>query len=201
MLHKTAILLVIITAPLILQIFAPRIAFSGDNAIVSSIDSTSSGELVLIQELIVQAALEDAWRAYTTEKGWKSWVAPLVELELKTNGVIRTNYNKNGSLSDASTNVLRIVNYVPFAFLTLQADVSKNWPEFMKNDQKDLYNIVRFEKLAADTTKIILYGTGYKNNEKYRALMNFFITANEWTLKQLKAYLEEGKISDFQFKK
>ena len=119
--------------------FQSLLAYGENNTIVSKVDSTSSGELILIQELVVKASLEEAWQAYTTEKGWKSWVAPLVEIDFKTNGIIRTNYNNSGSLGDAETNVLRIVNYVPNHFITLQADISKNWPEFMKKDHKVLF--------------------------------------------------------------
>ena len=163
--------------------------------VISIIDSTRSPELVLIQKFTVNVPLDSVWNAYTTNKGMEGWAAAIAEVDLKVNGTIKTNYNKTGKIGDASTITLHILNYVPKRLLTLQAELTANFPDFMKQDEKDLYNVILFEELASDKTRLISYGMGYKNNEKYMSLMKFFIQGNEQSYMNLISYLENGKVS------
>ncbi len=162
-----------------------------NSEIKSTVDSTAAGELILTQEVWVHAPLAMVWDAYTTEAGWSQWSSPLVSIELKNGGIIRTNYNPEGTLDDETANTLFIRNYVPLKVLTLQADISPNWPEFMKEEADNLFNVILFKALSDNKTKITSYGIGYKNNEKYIGLMGFFIEGNEMSFRKLKAFLEE----------
>ncbi len=163
--------------------------------ITSKIDSTSQGELVLIQEFIVNVSIDSVWNAYTTKKGWESWATAKAEVNLKNGGLIRTNYNRNGKIGDSTTIVLHVKNYVPKKLITLQAELTKNFPAFMKIDEKDLYNLVYFESIRPNATKVTSYGIGYKNTEKYKSLMGFFIKGNTMSYVNLISYLETGKPS------
>ena len=160
--------------------------------VVSVIDSTKTHELVLIQEFTVLAPIESVWNAYTTKEGWESWAVPLAEVELKVGGFIKTNYNKEGEIGDSTTIVTHIVNYVPNTLITLQAEITDNFPEFMKKEAKNFYNVIYFNELADGVTHVKSFGIGYKNNPKYLGLMKYFIPANERTLLSLISYLEKG---------
>jgi len=166
-----------------------------EKRIISTIDSTNSKELVLIQEFNINVSIDSVWNAYTTKRGWESWAVALAEINLKNGGLIRTNYNKNGKIGDSTTIVLHVKNYVPKKLITLQAELTKNFPEFMKADEKDLYNIVYFESIDPKITKVTSYGIGYKNNAKYKSLMQFFIKGNAMSYVNLISYLETGKPS------
>ena len=159
--------------------------------VTSTIDSSSAPELVLIQTLEVNASLSKVWDAYTTKSGWESCAAPLAEVDLKVNGTIKTNYNSEGVIGDETTNTLFIINYVPYKILTLQAELTDNFPEFMKADAVDFYNVIYFKDLGNKRTKIESYGIGYKNTPKYIELMNYFIPANEGLLEKLITVLEK----------
>ncbi|MEQ9278288.1 MAG: hypothetical protein RLN83_02240, partial [Balneola sp.] len=58
-----------------------------------------------------------------------------------------------------------------------------------------LFNVITFNELEQNRTQIISYGLGYKNNEKYKQLMKFFIQGNESSYKNLIKYLETGQTS------
>lgn len=163
--------------------------------VISSIDSTYTPELVLKQEFIIKVPLDSVWNAYTTTKGFESWATAIAKIDFKVNGTIKTNYNKQGKIGDDSTITLHIINYVPKRMLTLQAEITKNFPQFMKEDEKDLYNTILFEEITPTTTKVTSYGIGYKNNSKYMSLMKFFISGNEKSYLNLISYLETGKPS------
>lgn len=166
-----------------------------EDRIVSVIDSSDANNMVLKQSFIVNVSLDSVWNAYTTKKGWESWATAIAEIDFKINGIIKTNYNKAGKIGDASTITLHIRNYVPKRMLTLQAEITKNFPIFMKDDEKDLYNMILFEEISPSKTKVTSYGIGYKNNKKYMSLMKFFIQGNEQSYLNLISYLETGKPS------
>jgi len=168
-------------------------AFEG--RVTSVIDSTHSENMVLIQSFVVNVPLDSVWNAYTTKKGWENWATPIAEIDFKINGTIKSNYNKEGTIGDESTITLHIINYVPKRMLTIQAELTKNFPEFMQQDAKDLFNMILFEELSPSETQITSYGIGYKNNEKYMALMNFFIQGNEKSYINLISNLETGNPS------
>ena len=163
--------------------------------IVSEIDSITTDGLVLKQTFVVNAPLHDVWEAYTTEKGWESWAAAIAEIDFRKNGTILTNYNKHGKIGDSTTITLHVLDYVPKQMLRLQAELTENFPSFMKDDEKQLYNEIFFEEISPKKTRVTSYGIGYKNNEKYKSLMKFFIQGNEQSLQNLIEYLESGKPS------
>lgn len=159
----------------------------------SWVDSSYANELVLIHEFKVNVPLDKVWDTYTTKKGWESAFVAKAELDFKVNGTIKTSYDQNATIGDSSTIVLHIINYVPKKLLTLQAEITRNFPEFMKSDEKDFFNIISFEEVEPSVTKVTSYGIGYKNNPKYQSLMKFFIEGNELSYNNLILFLETGK--------
>ena len=163
--------------------------------ITSVVDSSDVSNMILKQTFVVNAPLDAVWKAYTTKKGWESWATAIAEIDFKVNGLIKTNYNKEGIIGDDATITLHILNFVPKRMLTLQAELTKNFPEFMKADEKDLYNVILFEEVSPAETSVTSFGIGYKKNEKYLSLMKFFIQGNEQSYLNLISYLETGKPS------
>lgn len=156
-----------------------------DPPIRSTISNTPEGGRVLLQEVYVRAPRAVVWDLYTTSEGWRSWVAPAAEVELAVGGRIRTHYTPGASLGDPGTNVLRIVNYAAEEFVTLQAELADNWPEVMKQDAENLTNVILFDALAPELTRVRSFGLGYRDAPEYDALLDFFVPANERLLTKL----------------
>tara|TARA_R110000744_G_scaffold75216_3_gene149767 strand:+ start:2961 stop:3494 length:534 start_codon:yes stop_codon:yes gene_type:complete len=156
----------------------------------SKTDTLPSGELMLKQEIVINASIKKVWNAYTTPEGWKGWVTPIVEMDFKINGTIKSHYDSTASIGDKGTIVNHILNYIPYKLITMQAELNENFPKFMIGEEKNLYSIVEFEKLSANQTKLIIYGIGYKNEQQWIDLLKFFIRGNEMSLNKLKNYLE-----------
>jgi uncharacterized protein YndB with AHSA1/START domain len=156
----------------------------------SKIDTLPSGELMLQQHIEINAPVENLWRAYTEPEEWKQWVTPVVEIDFKINGTIKSHYQPDAKIGDDGTIVIHILNYIPNKQITMQAEIAENFPEFVKGEEKNLYSIVYFEKIDEGLTKVSLYGVGYKNEERWHELMKFFIQGNEMTLNNLKSYAE-----------
>ena len=173
------------------QVNGPRASDPSEAPIQSRIIRTQAEDLVLLQEVVVEASVQRVWEAYTTEEGWRAWASPAVEIDLRAGGTIRTHYGPEASVGDPGTNTLHILNYVPERLLTLQAEVEERWPEVMKEDAGNLMNVIVFEPLSSNHSRILSYGVGYRDSEAYDELMAFFIPANEELFQVLKDYLEK----------
>ena len=170
-----------------------KISAQTSDKISSQIENTENGDVFLIQKVMIDAPLAKCWAAYTTTQGWQNWVAPVAQVELEIGGTIKTNYRPEGSVDDDDTVVLKVVNYVPERILTLQANVTENFPEIMKADAERLFNVIEFERIDDEQTRVTSYGIGYKDTPEYQRLLKFFVTANEGTYEKLIAYVERGE--------
>ncbi len=157
---------------------------------ISEVMRAGENGLILKQEVLFAAPIEDVWRAYTTAEGWTAWAAPKAEIDLRVGGTIRTAYQ--GEIGGSSTNTLHIVNYVPERLLTLRAEPSPTWPEVMQEDADKLSNVILFDEIADGVTRIQSFGVGYSDAPEYEQLMGFFIKANESLYQNLRTYLETG---------
>lgn len=162
------------------------------NRVVSSIDSSRTNEIVLIQEFTVHVPLDSVWNAFTTQRGWEGAFVAVAEVDLKIGGSIKSSYDTNARIGDSTTIVNNIINYVPRKFITLQAELTENFPAFMKSEAKHFYNVIYFEEVEAGKTKVTSYGIGYKNNPKYLSLLKFFIEGNAYSYLNLINYLENA---------
>ena len=172
----------------------PLFASSINGQAVSQTDTLPSGELMLKQAITIEAPLEKVWQAYTNSEEWKKWVTPVVEMDFRINGTIKSHYDPTATIGDQGTIIIHILNYIPFKQITMQSELNENFPDFMKGEEKNLYSIVEFEGIHERQTKVILYGIGYKNEPRWQELLKFFIQGNEMTLNQLKDYMEYTNI-------
>lgn len=163
----------------------------GSGVIQSRIIKTDSEDLILVQEFVVEASVSDVWNAYVTEEGWTSWSAPVVEIDLRAGGTIKSHYDPEAKIGDPDTIVLHIVNYVPERVLTLRAELADHWPDVMKEDEENLMEVTIFQPLGPERTRVSSYGVGYRDSPAYEELIKFFIPANEGLYRKLKEYLEE----------
>lgn len=164
---------------------------TGFGQTTSIVDTLPSGELMLVQQVVLSTPVSRAWLAYTTEEDWRRWVAPKVDMDIRVNGTIRSQYDTTAQIGDKGTIVLHILNYIPEKMITMQADLAENFPDFVKEDARDLYSVVLFERIDGTTSRVTQYGIGYKNEPRWHELLKFFIRGNEWTLNRLKEYLED----------
>lgn len=157
----------------------------------SQTDTLQSGELMLKQEIIINASVDDVWKAFTEPEQWKKWATPVVQIDFRINGTIQSNYDPKAKIGDKGTITLHIPFYIPKQQIVMQAEIADNFPEFAKGEEKNLYTVNEFQKISDQQTKVIIYGIGYKNEPRWHELLNFFIRGNEMMLNNLKKSLEQ----------
>jgi len=159
--------------------------------VTSKTDTLQSGELMLTQEVVINASVGTVWKAFSDPGHWKKWATPVVEMDFRINGTIKSNYNPDAEIGDAGTITLHIPFYIPERQIVMQAEIANNFPEFSKGDEKNLYTVNDFQKINDNRTKVTIYGIGYKNEPKWQKLLGFFVRGNELMLNNLKKSLEQ----------
>jgi uncharacterized protein YndB with AHSA1/START domain len=173
-----------------LQQTSEKPALEAGERITSSIERTRAGELILVELVRIGAPIDKVWHAYSTSEGYASWAAPAALVDLKVGGTIRTHYNKAAKIGDPHTITLHVVNYVPYKLLTLQTDPTGNWPDILKQQAEDLFNVILFEAQDDGKTRITSYGLGYRDTPEMHEMLQFFAKANKSLHRELIALLE-----------
>jgi len=140
----------------------------------------------------VDASVEKVWKAFTTSDGLKQWMAPLVEIELKVGGKLKSNYNAEGTIGDESTIENTILSFDPKRMISLKATGFPEGFPFAEAAQHT-WSIFYFDEIAPTRTKITVVGLGYTDSEQSNRMREFFASANEYSLNQLKEALKTAE--------
>lgn len=151
------------------------------------------GSRVLRQEIVVAAPIEELWTAFTTSRGWESWATPFAHVDLRVGGLIETSYDPNAKRGDDGNIHNRILSYLPFRMLSIQAVQAP--PGFEYADLlPQLHSVIEFEALDDRRTRIAISGVGYGSGERFDALLGFFRQGNAWTFERLQRRFAAGPL-------
>jgi hypothetical protein len=150
---------------------------------------TKAGERVLRIEAVVPASVENVWKAWTTPRELSRWIAPVVAIDLKIGGTISTNYDEKATIGNAGTIQLPIINYLEKEIITLKVNLNESFPKRVRDDDRNLQEIVQIVNLGNGKTKIVSSMVGWGTGKDWDQTYDFFARGNEWTYRQLAKYL------------
>ena len=99
---------------------------------------TKFGERALQFSIVVPTNRLEVWNLFTTGEGLEKWIAPVVKINMKIGGWIRTNYDKTKTTDDTTAIELDIINYLENEMLTLKVNLNANFPKEAKEEDKNL---------------------------------------------------------------
>ncbi|MEM9066290.1 MAG: SRPBCC domain-containing protein [Planctomycetota bacterium] len=166
----------------------PEPAWAGE--ITYEISEVPPGHLIVTETVIVNAPVAELWAAYTTVEGYTAWGAPVADIDLRPGGLFRASFDEDAGLEGDAVNTLRIVNFVPERVLTLKAEISPAWPEILLKDAENLYNVITFEAVDDQTSKLTSYGVGVTDSQEMRQLVSLGEQASIRRYQPLIEYLE-----------
>lgn len=141
----------------------------------------------IVAERIVPAPLTDVWAAWTTSDGLRSWLAPHASIDLRVGGLMRTNYNAQGTLGDAQTIENAILSFEPERMLSIRvAKAPANTP--FPNTIGEMWTVLYFEAVGVDRTKVRVVGQGFTQAAESWRMREFFKRGNVTTLDQLERH-------------
>jgi hypothetical protein len=157
---------------------------SGDSVMNTSFVA-SGGEKFLRLGIVVDASLSEVWKTIATEEGLKKWIAPVVQLDLRVGGSVKTNYNKTARIEDKGTISLGILSYLPSEMLILKVTLNNTFSEKCRREDKNLQEIIQIKSLGEHTTKITSTMIGWGEGKEWGDTYNFFEKGNTWTFQEL----------------
>jgi uncharacterized protein YndB with AHSA1/START domain len=143
----------------------------------------------IISEAIVKAPPSAVWKAWTTSEGLRSWLAPLAEVDLRIDGLIRTSYNPKGSLGDEGTIENRILSFEPERMLSIKVAKAPAGFPFPKA-VKDMWTVIYLQEREGGRTLVRAVGLGFTDDPESARMREFFQKGNDFTLRELQKRFE-----------
>jgi hypothetical protein len=135
----------------------------------------------------LDAKLDDAWNAFATSKGWKSWAVAQAEVDLRNGGRIRTTYSKTATLGDESTIENTIMCYDPKRMLSFRVTrFPKGFP--FPKAVESMWTVIYFESVSENRTKVTVRSMGFTADEESQKMREFFVRGNKITMDALVAH-------------
>jgi len=141
----------------------------------------------IVAEAVIEAPLKNVWEAWVTSEGLERWLAPHAAIDLRLNGLMRSNYNLNATLDDPSTIENRIISFEPEKMLSIRVTKAPdNFP--FPNAISEMWTVLYFEAVNTKQTKLRIVGLGFNLSDESQSMRKFFEQGNMTTLQQLQNY-------------
>lgn len=162
---------------------------SGTNNLLLSVTNldlvTATHERVLRIEGIVPAPAAEVWKAFSTAEGLKTWIAPVVSIDLRVGGVISTHYTKTATIGSPGTINLPIINYLEGEMLTLKVNLNENFTAKARAEDKNLQEIIQIIPASSNSTRVVSSMIGWGTGKEWDDTYKFFSRGNAWTYREL----------------
>jgi len=153
----------------------------------------AGGERTLCHETIAPASVGEVWRLISTAEGWRSWAAPVAELELRSGGLLETSYNPDGRVGDPGNIRNRVVAFTPQRLLVIQiADAPPGFPH--EDLARQLTTAIELDPVDSGRTRVRVSMMGYRREAGFETLYGFFERGNALTLTKLRERIERGPV-------
>jgi uncharacterized protein YndB with AHSA1/START domain len=138
----------------------------------------------IVEEVVVEAALDRVWAAFTTSEGLQAWMAPHAEIDLRLGGLMRTNYNPQGALGDAQTIENVILSFEPQRMLSMKvARPPANFP--FPNAVPHMWSVLYFSAAGPSRTTVRGVSLGFGSDPESQRMREFFSAGNATTMSRL----------------
>ena len=144
----------------------------------------------IVTEGVVNAPVTAVWSAWATTPGLKSWLAPHAEIDLRIDGLMRSNYDPKGSLGDPGTIENRVLAYEPERMLSIKvAKAPEKFP--FKSRIGDMWTVLYFQPTPDGKTTLRIVGMGFGTDDESQKMKEFFKQGNAYTLAQLQQHFQQ----------
>ena len=143
-------------------------------------------------ELVVDAAIDKVWDAWTTESGIKSFFAPACNIDLRLDGMYEIFFNPTAEPGHKGAEGMRVMAVQPKRMLAFTWNAPPHLPSV--RDQRT-HVVIRFEEIDPRRTKVTLVHDGWGEGEEWDSAFQYFLRAwNETVLPRLKYRFSVGPV-------
>ena len=145
---------------------------------------------VIAVEGVVNAPVATVWKAWTTAAGLKAWLAPHADFDLRVGGLMRSNYDQKGTLSDSGAIHNRVLSFEPERMLSIQvAKAPASFPFRAKASQ--MWTVMYFTPTPDGKTSLRIVGLGFGSDKESQDMKEFFERGNAYTLEELQKHFQK----------
>ncbi len=170
-----------------------RGAVAGFPDVVDSSFTEGNGDRTLQLYIVVPASAKDAFAAFATTDGWKTWAVPFAVGEPRVGAIMETAYRLDAKAGDRRNIKNQFIAWLPerlLVFRNVQAP-----PDLPNADLfAKVVTVVEFVPLGPASTRIVMSGVGYGPEPGFDALYKMFQDGNAWSLTKLKQRFETGPV-------
>ena len=144
----------------------------------------------IVTEGVVSAPVAAVWNAWATTAGLKSWLAPHADIDLRIDGLMRSNYDPKGSLGDSGTIENRVLAYEPERMLSIKvAKAPEKFPFVSRIG--DMWTVLYLYPTPDGKTRLRIVGMGFGTDVESQKMKEFFKEGNAYTLAQLQKRFQQ----------
>jgi uncharacterized protein YndB with AHSA1/START domain len=170
-------------------------AFTADPIVIKDQSfKDGSGHRVLQIMTVVNASLDDTWKAFTTDDGFKRWAVPVTHITLGNDGMMESSYAITSKIGDPDNIKNRIVAYLPQKLIVLQNAHVPNGAPFDPVLIASIRTIITMEPVDATHTRVTEAQVGYGEGAGYDDMYKHFRDGNAYALHALAQSFISGPV-------
>lgn len=144
----------------------------------------------IVTEGVVNAPVAAVWNVWATTAGLKSWLAPHADIDVRIDGLLRSNYDPKDTLGGPGTIENRILSYEPERMLSIKVQKApENFP--FKAKIGDMWTVLYFQPTPDGKTSLRIVGMGFGSDDESQQMKEFFKQGNAHTLTQLQERFQQ----------
>ncbi|CAN6484173.1 unnamed protein product [Victoria cruziana] len=148
-----------------------------------------AAERSIDKEVIIKASLDQAWESWTTRAGITAFFAPDAHIEPRVGGAFQIYMDPGAEPGSKGADEMRYLALQPKKMLSFDWNAPPSLPEARA---QRTFVIVRFEPLAADSTRVSLHHTGWGEGGEWDKAYAYFDRAWGGVLTNLQKRYESG---------
>lgn len=164
------------------------------STVVDASRAENDGTRTLHLSVEVAAAAGEVWKAMTTSEGWRSWAAPVAQVDFRLGGIIETSYDLAGAPGAPGNIRNQIVAFLPQRMVAIRNVQAPPKARFDVPTFQSLHTIVLIEPVNDTRTRVAFVQPGYMSGEPWDTVYKHFAWGNAFTLDLLKTRFEQGPV-------
>lgn len=144
--------------------------------------------------MVVDASLDSVWKAYTTAKGLRTFVAPVVDIDLRVGGIREASYDPDARVGDDGNILNEFLAYLPQEMLAMRVKRTPTgfpFPEVVK----ELWTVIHLDELGERRVRVTATMLGFEAGEPWDTLYETFERDNATELRRLVERFDSGPVN------
>jgi uncharacterized protein YndB with AHSA1/START domain len=165
-------------------------AAAGQNVMNTSYQ-LPNGQRVLRHEVVAPVPIGEVWKAWSTSEGLRSFVAPVVAIDLRIGGIWEASYDPSAQLGDPRNIKNEVLSYLPERMLSVR--IHQTPPDFPHPEfGKQLWTVIELAPFSESSTTVTVTMLGWGDGSGWERVYHLFNRGNHFTLEQLYKRFTEG---------